>query len=436
MKIVDIIKYEGENDVFVWKHPCEDFNTGSKLIVHETQEAVLFLNGQALDLFTKGEYTLKTQNIPLLRHLINLPTDGETPFHCEVYFINKVEQMNIPWGVGDILFTDPTNGIPFKIGARGQMSLRADDSRKLLVKLVGTTKGLTQSALREVFQPPIIQTIKERLPELLEQKQTSIIHIERNLSSLANELKKQIAEEMRDYGICLEKFYVEGVQKPEDDPNYKKLLRIKGEKGTLLPEEELEVEKLRVQERLKKQEMEMQKTLAAIEREKKLIEHSGTVAEKEMDVRLQALQYQLLGITKEKELTLGVLKSLAENEGAGADVRNALIGFSSGMATGGILGGAFAGLANNAMSSLQSTPVPQTVSSPFGSVPGAIDIKPQEKANSLENKAEPSRVDPVAQFKQKTEMIRIMYENHMLSEEQYQEQIKQLQNEIMNGGSV
>ena len=42
MKIVDIIKYEGENDVFVWKHPCEDFNTGSKLIVHETQEAVLF----------------------------------------------------------------------------------------------------------------------------------------------------------------------------------------------------------------------------------------------------------------------------------------------------------------------------------------------------------------------------------------------------------
>ena len=79
MKIVDIIKYEGENDVFVWKHPCEDFNTGSKLIVHETQEAVLFLNGQALDLFTKGEYTLKTQNIPLLRHLINLPTDGETP---------------------------------------------------------------------------------------------------------------------------------------------------------------------------------------------------------------------------------------------------------------------------------------------------------------------------------------------------------------------
>ena len=131
-----------------------------------------------------------------------------------------------------------------------------------------------------------------------------------------------------------------------------------------------------------------------------------------------------------------MLKALAENEGAGADVRNALIGFSSGMATGGILGGAFAGLANNAMSSLQSTPVPQTVSSPFGSVPGAIDIKPQEKANSLENKAEPSRVDPVAQFKQKTEMIRIMYENHMLSEEQYQEQIRQLQNEIMNGGSV
>ena len=50
-KIADIIKYEGDNSTFVWKHPCEDFNTTTQLIVHESQEAILFLNGQALDLF-------------------------------------------------------------------------------------------------------------------------------------------------------------------------------------------------------------------------------------------------------------------------------------------------------------------------------------------------------------------------------------------------
>ena len=49
--IASVIKYEGDNSTFIWKHPCEDFNTSSQLIVHESQEAILFLNGQALDLF-------------------------------------------------------------------------------------------------------------------------------------------------------------------------------------------------------------------------------------------------------------------------------------------------------------------------------------------------------------------------------------------------
>ena len=31
--LASIIKYEGENDIFIWKHPIEDFNYGSQLIV-------------------------------------------------------------------------------------------------------------------------------------------------------------------------------------------------------------------------------------------------------------------------------------------------------------------------------------------------------------------------------------------------------------------
>ena len=40
--VIDVIKYEGDNRTFIWKHPCEDFNLGSQLIVHESQEAVFF----------------------------------------------------------------------------------------------------------------------------------------------------------------------------------------------------------------------------------------------------------------------------------------------------------------------------------------------------------------------------------------------------------
>ena len=55
--IISVIKYEGDNQTFIWKHPYEDFSLGSQLIVHESQEAIFFMNGQALDLFGPGRYT-------------------------------------------------------------------------------------------------------------------------------------------------------------------------------------------------------------------------------------------------------------------------------------------------------------------------------------------------------------------------------------------
>ena len=93
--IASVIKYEGDNSTFIWKHPCEDFNTSSQLIVHESQEAIFFLNGQALDLFGPGRYTLETENIPKIGKLLNRTTGDISPFHCEVYFINRAEQMSV-----------------------------------------------------------------------------------------------------------------------------------------------------------------------------------------------------------------------------------------------------------------------------------------------------------------------------------------------------
>lgn len=134
---------------YVWKHPVEDFYTGTQLIVHESQEAIFFMNGQALDLFGAGRYTLETQNLPLLSRLFNRPFGHHTPFHCEVYFINKAEQMAIKWGTDSkVEYIEPTYKFPLQIGASGEMSLRAEDSRRLLMKVVGTTTGITQQPTR------------------------------------------------------------------------------------------------------------------------------------------------------------------------------------------------------------------------------------------------------------------------------------------------
>ena len=159
--IAEVIKYEGDNSTFIWKHPCEDFNSLTQLIVHESQEAIFFMNGQALDLFGPGRYTLETQNIPLIGKALNRATGDKTPFHCEVYFINKTEQMSIKWGTDSkVQFLEPTYGFPISIGASGEMSLRADNSRKLLLKLVGTENFLGQQKLVGFFRAFLMTRVK------------------------------------------------------------------------------------------------------------------------------------------------------------------------------------------------------------------------------------------------------------------------------------
>ena len=58
MALSELIKYEGDNSTFIWKYPHEDFNNMTELIVHESQEAIFFANGQAADTFGPGRYKL------------------------------------------------------------------------------------------------------------------------------------------------------------------------------------------------------------------------------------------------------------------------------------------------------------------------------------------------------------------------------------------
>ena len=169
-QIADIIKYEGDNSTFIWKHPCEDFNSLTQLIVHESQEAIFFMNGQALDLFGAGRYTLETQNIPLIGKALNRATGDKSPFHCEVYFINKTEQMSVKWGTDSkVQYIEPTYGFPIQLGACGEMCLRVADARKLLVKVVGTEHGITQNQLVEKFKSFLLLRLKSYVVTLIKQ---------------------------------------------------------------------------------------------------------------------------------------------------------------------------------------------------------------------------------------------------------------------------
>lgn len=222
-QIAEIIKYEGDNSTFIWKHPCEDFNTTTQLIVHESQEAIFFMNGQALDLFGPGRHTLETQNIPLLRKFINIPTGGETPFHCEVYFINKTEQMAIKWGTDSkVQYVEPTYKFPLSIGASGEMALSVEDSRKLLIKLVGTERILDRNQLTTFFRAFLMTRVKTYIAQEMKASAINIFEIDESIEVFSKGIQARLLGDFEEYGVTLNRFFVTTIVKPDGDPQYEK----------------------------------------------------------------------------------------------------------------------------------------------------------------------------------------------------------------------
>ena len=223
LNFAQVIKYEGDNTCFIWKHPIEDFNSGTQLIVHESQEAVFFKDGQALDSFGPGRYTLETQNLPLISRIFNMVTGGDSPFHCEVYFINKTEQMAIKWGTDTKMeYVEPTYGFPLQIGACGEMNVQINDARKLLIKVVGTENYFDQDELVKSFRSFLMLKLKPYLVTFIRENKINIFQIDEHLATLSDAMKEQLTEDFYDYGISLKRFFINTVMKPENDPAYQR----------------------------------------------------------------------------------------------------------------------------------------------------------------------------------------------------------------------
>ena len=227
--LASIIKYEGDNETLVWKHPIEDFNLGSQLIVHESQEAIFFRDGQALDLFGPGRYTLETQQLPILEKLYQLPTDTQGTFHSEVYYVNLATQMGIKWGTDSkVRLFDPMTGMHMELGASGEFNIRVVNSRKLLLKLVGTTGELKQEQLlgnsgKGLFRSMVMTQVKSYLAAAIRENAINILEIDERLMELSEALRERINPRLAEYGLEMPEFFVGRVVTPDDDPNFRRM---------------------------------------------------------------------------------------------------------------------------------------------------------------------------------------------------------------------
>lgn len=224
MAIVSVVKYDGDPDVFAWKYPDDELGTWTQLIVNESQQAILFQGGQALDVFEAGHHTLNTKNIPFLENLINLPFGGDSPFKAEVWFVNKVFNLDVKWGTPTpVQLMDQIYRIFVPVRSNGVFGIRIDNPKKFLVKLVGTLPAFSRQEIARYFRGLYITRVKDAISTYIIERKISILEISMFLDELSDYLKERTSPIMDEYGIELVNFFVNEVSVPDDDPAVIKL---------------------------------------------------------------------------------------------------------------------------------------------------------------------------------------------------------------------
>ncbi len=317
--LASVIKYEGDNQTLVWKHPIEDFNLGSQLIVHESQEALFFRDGQALDLFGAGRYTLATQNLPALEKLYKLPVNADTIFHSEVYFINQTVQMGIKWGKDTkVRLFDPATGLSLELGACGQFSLKVCDSRKLVVKLVGTASEFTHADVIDggfgmkptiaKFKAMIMTKVKSNLAQIIKNNQINVLELDENLDLISEKLRDAINPMLSDYGLVMPEFYVTAIMTPDDDPNFKWMRQQHADLFLKVREEQ--IRKAEAEASAERQTVEAQ-TAARM----KIIGAQGEAEAYKLKAEAKAAEMRMKGYTYQQETARQVGLGAVENMG-------------------------------------------------------------------------------------------------------------------------
>src|SRR5512141_2653221 len=218
-RIFDVIEYPNEmTDEIVHRFPEEgigDFRIGSQVIVRESQAAVFFRDGNALDVFGAGRHTLATANIPLLINWIGKAFNDRTPFPAEIYFVSRKEFANRKWGTPQpIIVRNPGMGLGVALlQGFGTYSFSVSDPQQFVTQIVGARRAYATSEIEDRLRTVLLSKLQDLLGE------TAATHPVPEIIGLTEEIGAGVrAKADADFtalGLILKTFYV-GNLKPSD----------------------------------------------------------------------------------------------------------------------------------------------------------------------------------------------------------------------------
>jgi membrane protease subunit (stomatin/prohibitin family) len=214
---MEVIEFLDDSGVTLVKRMPEngtlEIKWGSQLTVRESQVAVFFRDGKALDVFGAGRHILKTQNIPVIGKWVTSFGYGEnSPFRAEVVFVGKQLFPNLKWGTKEpILFRD-TDLQMIRLRAYGSFSIQIDDAMLFVNKVVGTM-GLYTTFVIEDYLRGIIAS---KLNVVLGKSLQSVFDISLKMDELNLILRTELFEDFKGLGLKLHDMYVQSITVPEE----------------------------------------------------------------------------------------------------------------------------------------------------------------------------------------------------------------------------
>jgi len=218
-RIFDVIEYPNEMaDEIVHRFPEQgigDFRIGSQVIVRESQSAVFFRDGNALDVFKPGRHTITTANVPLLIDWIGKAFNDRTPFPAEVYFVSRKEFANKKWGTPQpIIVRNPGMGLGVALlQGFGTYSFQVKDPQQFVTQIVGSQGAYRTSEIEERLRTMLLSKLQDALGETGAKR--SVPEIIGLTEEIGAGVRAKAQDDFEAIGLTLKTFYV-GNFKPSE----------------------------------------------------------------------------------------------------------------------------------------------------------------------------------------------------------------------------
>ena len=215
-RIIDVVEFVDETGNEIVRRIPErgsgDFRFGSNVIVRESQVAIFFRDGKALDVFEPGKHVISTANIPLLIDLLKLGTSGKTPFTAEAYFVSMREFIDKGCGTPEpITMRDADLGM-VRLRANGTYNFEVSEPSLFVNKIVGT-QGIYETPQIENFLRGLIIS---RLTDLLGEMKKSLLDLPAMYDEIGAATRAKVQDDFAARGLRLKALYVRSISPTEE----------------------------------------------------------------------------------------------------------------------------------------------------------------------------------------------------------------------------